>query len=175
MAGGYAASSADSTHKFLLNVVYIPDSVTTAETFLWYRASDRLSLGVAHLYKQNAFRWLASVNLVPETSRTPAVNASAGVQGIGTGNPGYSLTAEKNFPLTRGSFNAFAGIGWRSNEGHSHPVAGFKWSPDGKLSFGLQYDGHATHEFVTYSKDQFVFGLYLIDSKDLGFLVGTRF
>lgn len=175
MAGGYGAGSASSDKKFLFNTVWVPGSLTEAESFLWYQAHPRVAVGVAYLHKQGAFRWLASVNLVPERATTPGVNASVGVQGIGTGNPGYSLTLEKNFAVGPSQLNVFAGIGFRSNEDHSHPLAGFKWSPDGKLTLGLQWDGHNTHPFTTYSHDNFVYGLYLANGKSVGYMIGARF
>ena len=174
MAGGYSAGSADS-NKWLINTVYAPTTITEAETFIWYKPDPRLSLGVAHLAKQNAFRWLLAVNLSPETSTHPGINASAGVQGIGTGNPGYSLTAEKNWELGAGKLNAFAGIGFRSNENHAHEVLGIKYTTPDKWTFGFQRDGHETHPFVTYSFRQYTTGIFLINGKRTAYMFGMRF
>lgn len=149
--------------------------MTKAETFLWYSATPDLRLGVAHLWEQNAFRWLAAYRLLPETATRPSVHASAGVQGIGTGNPGYSLTAEKNFAGAEGSLNVFAGVGFRSNENHAHPVAGMKYSFTNGLTLGVQHDGHETHPFVTFSRNKLVVGFYLIDGKAPAYMVGARF
>jgi hypothetical protein len=128
-------------------------------------------LGVAHLWKQNAFRWLASVNISPETATMPALNGSVGVQGIGTGNPGYSATLEKNF----GQFNAYVGLGWRSNEPHSHLLGGVKYAFESGLALGVQLDGHQEHPFAVYSAGQMLYGAYLIDTKSPALMVGYRF
>ena len=156
-------------------MVYAPSTVTTAETFVWYTVNDDLRLGVAHLWKQNAFRALASVRLAKETMALPAVYASAGVQGIGTGNPGYSLTAEKNFHSKEGTFNAFAGVGFRANESHSHLVAGGKFGFTNGFSIGVQHEGHGTHPFVSYTKDGWIAGFYLIEGKSPAYMLGRRF
>lgn len=170
MAGGYGASSA-SQYKWTFNTVWAPTTATTAESFLWYRAHPKVRLGVAHLWKQNALRWLASVNILEETPTTPALNASAGVQGIGTGNPGYSATLEKNF----GAFNVYAGMGFRSNEEHTHLLGGMKYAFENGVSVGLQLDGHQEHPFVVYTKDQMIYGAYLIDLKSPALMLGYRF
>ena len=145
--------------------------MTKAESFLWYRATPRIRLGVAHLWEQNAFRWLASVNIVPETEELPALNASAGVQGIGIGNPGYSATLEKNM----GPFNAYAGAGWRSNESHTHFLGGAKYQIDPEWTLGIQLDGHQEHPFVVWSRDHYMLGAYLVDLKSPALMVGFRF
>jgi hypothetical protein len=176
VAGGYGASSAPGDSRWFLNAVYAPGSVTTAETFLWYRVSDRLKLGVAHLLEQNAFRALGTYRLVPERGQLPSINASVGVQGIGTGNPGYALTAEKNFGnFGPGNLNTYLGVGWRANEDHAHLLGGVKYSPDGRWTVGFQHEGHNGHPFVTYGQDSWVGGLYLIEGRSLGYMVGVRY
>jgi hypothetical protein len=170
VAGGYGAGSA-SQYKWTYNTVWAPTTVTTAESFLWYRADPRVRLGVAHLWKQNALRWLASVNLIPETPDLPAFNVSAGVQGIGTGNPGYSGTLEKNW----GPFNAYAGVGFRSNESHSHGLLGVKYTFDGAYTLGFQDDGHQAHAFFVVSQGPALFGAYLVDLKSPALMAGYRF
>ncbi len=174
MAGGYAASSADSG-KWLINTVYAPTTQTTAETFIWYSATPDLRVGIAHLLEQNAFRFLGSYRFVKETDRYPAIFASVGIQGIGTGNPGYSATAEKNWTSGKVRLNVFAGIGIRSNENHAHAVGGFKIGFENGFGLGLQADGHQKHPFVTYSNREMVYGFYLIDAKRPAYLVGVRF
>lgn len=146
-----------------------------AETFLWYRPHPRVSLGLAHLWKQNALRYLAAVNLVPQTARTPGLNASVGVQGIGTGNPGYSATLEKDWKLAGVDWNVYAGVGLRSNEEHAHGLGGAKASFGSGWSLGLQLDGHDVHPFVTKSEGPYVAGFYLVASKSPAFMVGMRF
>lgn len=150
--------------------------MTTAESFLWYSAHPRVQLGVALLWKQGAVRYLASVRISPETATLPGINLSAGVQGIGTGNPGYAATFEKNWDTTSGKFNAFAGIGFRSNENHAHALGGFKFSPAGSpFTVGLQLDGHDKHAFVTYTNREWSYGLYLIKLQSPALMVGVRF
>jgi hypothetical protein len=175
VAGGYAAGSAAERGKFLLSSVYAPSTVTVAETFLWYQATTDLRLGVAHLWKQNALRVLGSLRLVRERATTPSLYASIGLQGIGTGNPGLSLTAERNFALSVGALNAYVGVGYRTNERHIHPVLGAKLELGGKVVFGFQNEGHQTHLFVTSNFDKATLGLYLIGGKSLGYMVGLRF
>ena len=132
-------------------------------------------MGIAHLYEQNAFRFLGSYQLVRETATTPSAHISLGVQGIGTGNPGWSGRLERNFRTELGMLNIFAGIGLRSNEDHAHPVAGIKLELSNHVSFGMQWDGHNHHPFVTYGFDRYIAGLYLINGKSLGYLAGVRF
>lgn len=160
----------------MINTVYAPSTITTAETFIWYRVNGDLRLGLAHLWKQNAFRFLASVRLHKETDSLPGVFASAGVQGIGTGNPGYSVTFEKNFRVGNGdTFNLFTGVGFRSNENHSHIIGGVKYAFSNGLTFGVQHDGHQTHPFATYSFDEWFVGYYLVDAKSPAYMVGIKF
>lgn len=143
---------------------------------MWYQAHPRLQLGVAHLWKQNAVRYLASFRALTETARTPGISLSAGVQGIGTGNPGYAVTFEKNWSLKAGSANVYTGVGWRSNENHAHMLGGFKFTPGtGPWTLGVQFDGHQEHPFMTYGYRQWVAGLYLIDLKSPALMVGVRF
>ena len=174
MAGGYGAGSASSKYKWLIDTVCAPGSVTTDETFLWYNATPRLTLGVAHLYKQNAFRALGSYLLSPETETLPSTHISAGVQGIGTGNPGYSFTAEKNWMLHDASFNAFVGVGYRTNRKLTRMVGGFKFTHD-EWAIGLQNDGLVNDPFLTYTKDQVIAGIYLIDLEHPAYMLGYRF
>lgn len=159
----------------MINTVIAPTTITEAETFIWYQAHPRLSLGVAHLYKQNSFRWLASINILPETTNFPSINASAGVQGIGTGNPGYSVTAEKNWNIGEAKFNVYSGVGFRSNESHAHGLFGFKYTTADRWTIGLQNEGHQTHPFVTYSWGQYTSGFFLIDGKSPAYMFGVRF
>lgn len=142
---------------------------------MWYRAHPRLRLGIAELSKQGAFRFLASGTLVLESAHSPAVNFSVGVQGIGTGNPGYSSTLEKNFKFGDENLNVYFGIGFRSNESHSHPVAGVRYSMSNGVGFGIQEDGHQHSPFVTVNHDQWLVGLYYVGFKNPAFLVGYRF
>lgn len=161
--------------KWLINTVYAPTTVTTAETFLWYSVTPSISLGLAHLWKQNALRYLASVRLAAETAKSPGFYASAGVQGIGTGNPGFSATAEKNFQLDGVRVNAFAGLGFRTNERHTHPVGGIKFEFADRITLGLQWEGHHAHPFVTKGFGPFIAGVYLIEGKSPGLMFGARF
>ena len=93
------------------------------------------------------------------------------MQGIGTGNPGYSATLEKNF----GHFNAYGGVGFRSNESHSHLLGGAKYALEGGVAGGLQLDGPQAHPFLVYTKCQTIYGAYLIDFKSPALMVGYRF
>lgn len=142
---------------------------------MWYRAHPRLRLGIAELSKQGAFRFLASGTLALESDHSPAVNFSVGVQGIGTGNPGYSVTTEKNFMVGDDNLNLYFGIGFRSNESHGHPVGGVRFSLESGVGFGVQDDGHQHSPFVTYSHEQWVVGLYYVGFKNPAYLVGFRF
>lgn len=97
------------------------------------------------------------------------------MQGIGTGNPGYSITLEKNLQTSvKGSLNLFGGIGFRSNESHGHFVGGMKYSWD-NFAVGLQHDGHQSYPFVTYTKGKSTLGLYLVEGKRPAYLAGIRF
>jgi hypothetical protein len=132
-------------------------------------------VGLAHLWKQNAFRFLGSYTAVPETQKLPALNFSVGVQGIGTGNPGFSGTLEKNFLVSFGTVNVYAGLGLRSNEDHGHPVGGVKLTLPSGIALGLQDDGHKRNPFATYSKDWWTAGVYLVGGKTPAYLVGLRY
>jgi hypothetical protein len=149
--------------------------VTTDETFLWYEATPRLSVGVAFLLKQGAFRALGSYTLSPETASLPSLHASFGIQEIATGNPGLSLTAERNFRAGRGNLNVYSGIGYRTNIRRANIVGGIKYSPSPLWTIGLQNDGIHTHPFLTYSWSHWTTGFYLINSKSPGILFGTHF
>lgn len=142
---------------------------------MWYRATPRLTVGIAHLWKQNAFRALGSYVLSPETAELPSLSVSAGVQGIGTGNPGYSATAEKNLYMKEGTLNAFVGVGFRSNENHAHMVGGVKLTLTESWTLGIQSDGHENHPFVTYTQGQWIYGAYLVGTKGPALMLGVRF
>jgi hypothetical protein len=137
--------------------------------------SPRLTLGTAYLQKQGAFRALGSYLLSPETDTMPSTHVSAGVQGIGTGNPGFSATAEKNWQVGSGSLNTFLGAGYRTNRKITRMVGGFKYTPDGQWAVGLQNDGLVNDPFITFSKDRITTGFYLIDMKHPAYLLGVRF
>lgn len=158
-----------------MNTVWAPTSVTRAESFLWYKAHPRLQLGIAFLWKQTAFRFLASVQLSPETAKMPAVNASAGIQGIGTGNPGYSVTLEKNFNPGGHRVNAYIGIGFRANESHSHAVGGVKFALNQNWTVGYQHDGHQQNPFVTFGQGQAFGGIYLLNFERPALMFGMKF
>lgn len=106
-----------------------------------------------------------------ETETTPSVNFSAGVQGISTGNPGYALTFEKRYE----AFTGYLGIGFRSNENRGRLVGGVRYALNPQFNVGFQADGRQDHVFVTYSRGQYVSGLYLVDLQKPGFLMGIRF
>lgn len=160
--------------KWLFNNVYAPSTETASESFLWYRPMDRLQLGVALLWKQGAFRGLANYEALQETAKSPNLKVGLGLQGIGTGNPGFFATSEKNWAFPSGNLNVFGGIGFRANEDHAHGLGGFKFSFPGPWTMGLQLDGHNAHPFVTYGWDRHSVGLYLIETKSLGFMWGYR-
>ncbi|MBX3117969.1 MAG: hypothetical protein KF784_02815 [Fimbriimonadaceae bacterium] len=105
----------------------------------------------------------------------PSVSVSAGVQGIGTGNPGYSATLEKNWKSDAGTANMFVGAGFRSNESHYHGVLGAKWMDRSGFTLGLQLDGHQAHPFLTYGQGEWFGGVYLIDAKSPALMFGRRF
>ncbi|MFO0092352.1 MAG: hypothetical protein ACK538_11475, partial [Armatimonadota bacterium] len=111
VAGGFGASSL-TERNWNLSTLYVPRSVTEAETFLWYRADPRLQFGVAHLSKQNAIRFLLSANLVPEREKTPSVNIMLGTQETTTGNPGYAMTFEKRWD----KLSTYVCIGFRRTD-----------------------------------------------------------
>lgn len=105
----------------------------------------------------------------------PSLNGSIGVQGIGTGNPGYSLTGEKNWRVKGGSFNAFAGVGYRSNEDHLHSIGGMKYQWNSGLAVGIQLDGHDHNPFVIQNYKNILAGIYWIDATRPAFIIGARF
>lgn len=100
---------------------------------------------------------------------------SVGVQGIGTGNPGYSSTLEKNFKLGENTLNVYVGLGFRSNENHGHGVGGIRYSLKSGIGLGIQEDGHQHSPFVTYSHEKWVVGLYYVGFKNPAYLFGYRF
>jgi hypothetical protein len=137
----------------------------------------RLQLGVAFLWKQGAFRALGNYELVTEARSHPNLRIGVGLQGIATGNPGYFVTSEKTWRGEAGTMNAFVGIGLRANEKHSHPLGGFKFSPvNTPFTFGLQWDGHHHHPFVTaYVRNGVTVGAYAIEGKKLGLMMSVAF
>lgn len=132
-------------------------------------------IGLAYLARQRSLRYLASYRFVPERGSWPSLSASAGVQGIGTGNPGYSVTLEKNTALREGTLNVYGGIGWRSNESIAREVAGIKFTFKNGVTLGLQDDGKVRNPFVTYSKGGATIGVYLVGGREVAFLLGHRF
>lgn len=159
----------------MVNTVYAPGSVTTDETFVWYKVDPRLRLGLAYLLKQGAFRVLGSYQLAPERATTPSVNVSAGVQGIGTGNPGYSATLEKNWQVGSSRLNVYGGLAIRSNQNELYGVGGIKLLDKSGVTVGFQHDGVQGSPFVTYSRDRTTLGLYLVGGQSLAYLIGMRF
>jgi hypothetical protein len=130
---------------------------------------------VAHLWEQNSLRFLGTLRVLDESPTRPAVFLSAGVQEIGTGNPGYAAVAEKNWNVGGGTLNTYGGVGARANEDHVHPVGGLKYSLDNGWSFGLQHDGHRGHPFVTLTRGQWTGGFYLLGGRDPAYMIGHRF
>jgi hypothetical protein len=161
--------------KWLFSTVWAPTTATEAESFLWYRATDRLQIGAALLWKQGAFRGLGSYTLAPEKGDMPMINVGLGLQGIGTGNPGYFATAEKTLAIPEGSVNGYLGMGFRANEGHGHLLGGLKFTPgQSPWTLGVQADGHNVHPFITHSFPDFTLGAYLVNLKTPGLLVSKR-
>lgn len=74
-----------------------------------------------------------------------------------------------------GALNVYAGIGFRSNESHSHLLGGAKYAFEGGVAVGLQLDGHQEHPFMVYTKDQTIYGVYLIDFKSPALMIGYRY
>jgi hypothetical protein len=118
---------------------------------------------------------LGNYVVIEETANTPNLKVGAGVQGIGTGNPGYFATTEKNFQWAEGTLNVYAGIAYRANEDHGHMVGGVKLDPHGPWAIGLQLDGHQGNPYMTHSFDRFVVGFYLVGYEKPGYLLGVRF
>jgi hypothetical protein len=105
----------------------------------------------------------------------PALVAGAGLQGIGTGNPGYFLTAEKNLMSREGSLTAYLGAGFRTNEDHGHLIGGAKFTPIASAwTIGAQADWHNVSPFITRSFPELTLGVYLIGLETPGLLVSKR-
>lgn len=153
--------------------VWAPETATIAESFVWHRPIDRLQIGVAYLWKQGAFRALANYEVIKETAKAPSLRVGFGVQGIGTGNPGYFATSEKTLFLKEGAFTGYVGVGLRSNESHAHALGGLKFTPRGEpWTIGFQHDGHELHPFAAYSfGDGWSVGAYWIGMKSPGVMV----
>lgn len=130
---------------------------------------------MAYLWKQSAFRGLANYEVFTETVTRPSVKAGFGLQGIGTGNPGYFGTAEKTFRTPEATINGYIGVGFRSNEAHGHLLGGVKITPtNSPWTFGIQNDGHRSHPFVTRQLGGGVTGgVYLIEGKSLGIMISA--
>jgi len=129
---------------------------------------------LAYLHRQSAFRGLIAYTISPEAETLPSVNGSFGVQGIGTGNPGYGLSLDKNFVQPEGTLNVFAGLGYRSNEDHLHPLGGVRYEFNSGFTLGLQADGHELNPFVTYRLSDAFGGLNLINGRRPAFIIGYR-
>jgi len=96
----------------------------------------------------------------------------AGLQCIGTGNPGYFLTLEKTWSTQAWALSGYAGAGYRTNESHGHGLGGLKVTPAGsRWTLGFQADGHDSHPFVTHQFKEMTLGVYLVNMKSLGVLV----
>jgi hypothetical protein len=159
--------------KWLLNTVYAPSSVTEGETFLWHNVDSRLQLGVAFLWKQEAFRGLANYELIEPGASGWNLRVGFGLQGISTGNPGYFATSEKSVSSPDADVSVYLGVGFRTNEDHGHLLGGFKITPkQGNLTFGAQMDGHDVNPFVTYRLAPGVTaGYYWIDTRTNGWMI----
>ncbi len=157
----------------MINSLWVPGSETEAETFLWHTPQPRLNVGLAYLHKQEALRVLATYEVIPSDRGLPNLRLGFGVQGIGTGNPGYFATTEREVRTAAGELASFAGIGLRANESHSHGLLGLRFSPNGPWSVGVQHDGHGRHLFAAHKAATATFGIYLVDMKSLGLLVGA--
>lgn len=140
---------------------------------MWVRPLRRLQIGTAFLWKQGAFRGLANYELIPSRGKSPSLRIGFGLQGIGTGNPGYFATSEKGWAGSWGTASGYLGVGLRTNEDHGHLLGGFKFTPSRSLwTVGFQNDGHDTHPFVTRSLGGgFTAGAYLIALKSPGLLI----
>lgn len=125
--------------------------------------------------KQGAFRALATYQVAPETEALPSVVLSIGVQGIGTGNPGYSATAEKNWQVGSSKLNLYGGLGYRANGTQLFPLGGLKLVDTRGLSIGVQHDGFTASPFATLTKSRVTYGVYIVGGRNLAYLIGTRF
>ncbi len=159
--------------KWQIVTVYAPETSTIGETFVWHRPLDRLQVGVALLWKQGAFRGLANYELIAEKAHSPNLRVGFGLQGIGTGNPGFFATTEKTHFMKEGAATGYVGFGFRANEGHGHPLAGIKFTPkQSPWTVGFQHDGHAGNLFGSYRIGQgWSAGAYWISMKSLGLMV----
>lgn len=156
--------------------MYAPETVTRGETFLWYRVDPKLQVGLAYLWKQEAFRVLGNYEVVAQTATKPNLRVGFGIQGIATGNPGYFATSEKNFSLPEGEAMAYVGIGYRSNEDHAHFLGGAKFTPKtSKFTLGVQLDGHEVHPLVSMQlASDLTIGAYWIETRTLGLMLSLR-
>ena len=115
---------------------------------------------------------LGNYLVIPETARTPNLRVGFGLQGIGTGNPGYFATSEKGFIVSGARVSAYLGVGFRSNEAHGHFLGGLKVTPPGHWTFGVQQDGHDTHPFAIVGLDRnWSAWLYLVETKSPGLMI----
>jgi len=129
-------------------------------------------VGASYVWATEGVRFIGSLVLAQEEEDTPRLRVGHGIQGIGKGSSATFGVLEKGFMTSSGSFQGFFGFSNRSKESHLHGLYGVSFTPDGPLTFGFQFDGHDGHPFVTYSQDQFNYGLYLVNGETLGLSFG---
>lgn len=116
---------------------------------------------------------MANYELIPAEGKAPNLRVGFGLQGIGTGNPGFFATSERSWAGNWGVVSGYLGVGYRTNEDHGHLLGGFKWTPStSPWTLGLQNDGHESHPFVSRNLGRgFTGGLYLVGLKSPGLMI----
>lgn len=142
---------------------------------LWYRGIDRVQLGAVYHQGSRGIRALAGYQIVQESGRSPALNASYGVQSQETGATGTSFTLEKNFFRGIESLNVFGGVSRRTGETINRAVYGFKWSPDDRWFIGDQFDGIDHNPFFQIVRGDKSYGLLYTATKKISLTFGISF
>ncbi|MDX2065411.1 MAG: hypothetical protein SFX74_06680 [Fimbriimonadaceae bacterium] len=167
VANGYA-SAPSSTKKWF----FTGNSVGSA---LWYLGEPRWQFGATYHSATQGVRALVGYQAITERHGAPALNLSYGLQSQETGATGVSVTLEKNGGYGPGRWNVFAGASVRSRESVVRPVAGFRYSPSMRWSFGNQYDGNVHNPFVQYRWREYSVGALAVGARVLTLTFGISF
>ena len=131
-----------------------------------------MQVGTTYTWKTEGVRFSGSLVLNDEEEYIPRVRVGHGIQGIGTGSSATYGVLEKGLMTENGSFQAFFGLSNRSKESHLHGIYGLTYTPQGPVTFGYLRDGHNGHPFVSFTKDEYNIGVYLVAGETLGLSFG---
>jgi hypothetical protein len=167
VANGYSSSVRKPKDWFF--------SVNNVGAALWYTSIPRTQVGLTFHGSSRAIRPIITYQPVTETTNTPALNVSYGLQSQETGSTGAAVTLEKNFYLPNLEINAFGGAARRTFETFNRTVYGVKIAYKEAWVLGHQFDGRDPNPFVQYRWDDYSVGILLVSGKNATLTFGITF